>query len=106
MFPPGIFSCLSGFVEPGETLEHAVRREVREEVGLEVGDVDFRGSQPWPFPHQLMVGFGARYESGEIVLDEKEIAEAHWFTPGEAPVFPTNMSIAGRLIDEWRNRST
>ena len=81
MFPPGIFSCLSGFVEPGETLEHAVRREVREEVGLEVGDVDFRGSQPWPFPHQLMVGFGARYESGEIVLDEQEIAEAHWFTP-------------------------
>ena len=106
MFPPGIFSCLSGFVEPGETLEHAVRREVREEVGLEVGDVDFRGSQPWPFPHQLMVGFGARYESGEINLDEQEIAEAHWFTPVEAPVFPTTMSIAGRLIEEWRHRST
>ena len=106
MFPPGIFSCLSGFVEPGETLEHAVCREVREEVGLEVGDVDFRGSQPWPFPHQLMVGFGARYLSGEIVLDEQEIAEASWFTPEEAPVFPTNMSIAGRLIDEWRHRAT
>jgi NAD+ diphosphatase len=106
MFPPGIFSCLSGFVEPGETLEHAVCREVREEVGLEVGDVDFRGSQPWPFPHQLMVGFGARYLGGEITLDEKEIAEAAWFTPVDAPVFPTNMSIAGRLIDEWRNRST
>ena len=105
MFPPGIFSCLSGFVEPGETLEHAVCREVREEVGLEVGDVDFRGSQPWPFPHQLMVGFGARYLSGEIVLDEQEIAEASWFTPEEAPVFPTNMSIAGRLIDEWRHRA-
>jgi NAD+ diphosphatase len=104
MFPPGIFSCLSGFVEPGETLEHAVRREVREEVGLEVGDVDYRGSQPWPFPHQLMVGFGARYESGEITLDEQEIAEAAWFTPEDAPVFPTNMSIAGHLIDEWRNR--
>jgi NAD+ diphosphatase len=53
-----------------------------------------------------MVGFGARYLSGEITLDEKEIAEAAWFTPGDAPVFPTNMSIAGRLIDEWRNRST
>jgi len=104
MFPPGIFSCLSGFVEPGETLEHAVCREVREEVGLEVGDVDFRGSQPWPFPHQLMVGFGARYRSGEIVLDEREIVEATWFTPDEAPVFPTNMSIAGRLIDGWRHR--
>ena len=104
MFPPGIFSCLSGFVEPGETLEHAVCREVREEVGLEVGDVDFRGSQPWPFPHQLMVGFGARYRSGEITLDEKEIVEAAWFTPEDAPVFPTNMSIAGRLIDGWRQR--
>jgi NAD+ diphosphatase len=104
MFPPGIFSCLSGFVEPGETLEHAVRREVLEEVGLEVGDVDYRGSQPWPFPHQLMIGFGARYRSGEITLDEREIAEAAWFTRVEAPVFPTNMSIAGRLIDEWRHR--
>lgn len=104
MFPPGIFSCLSGFVEPGETLEHAVVREVREEVGLEVGDVEFRGSQPWPFPHQIMVGFGARYLGGEITLDEKEIAEAFWYTREEAPVFPTNMSIAGRLIDEWRNR--
>ena len=104
MFPPGIFSCLSGFVEPGETLEHAVRREVHEEVGLEIGDVDYRGSQPWPFPHQLMVGFGARYVSGEITLDEREIAEAAWFTPEDAPVFPTNMSIAGHLIDGWRNR--
>jgi NAD+ diphosphatase len=106
LFPPGIFSCLSGFVEPGETLEHAVCREVKEEVGLEVGDVDFRGSQPWPFPHQLMVGFGARYRSGEITLDEKEIVEAAWFTAADAPVFPTNMSIAGRLIDEWRSRPT
>jgi NAD+ diphosphatase len=106
MFPPGIFSCLSGFVEPGETLEHAVSREVLEEVGLEVGDVDFRGSQPWPFPHQLMVGFGAHYRSGEITVDEREIAEAAWFTRDEAPVFPTNMSIAGRLIDEWRHRSS
>jgi len=105
MFPPGIFSCLSGFVEPGETLEHAVCREVREEVGLEVGDVDFRGSQPWPFPHQLMIGFGARYQSGEITLDEREIVEAEWFTAEDAPVFPTNMSIAGRLIDGWRNRA-
>jgi NAD+ diphosphatase len=104
LFPAGIFSCLSGFVEPGETLENAVRREVLEEVGIEVGDVDYRGSQPWPFPHQLMVGFGARYRSGEITVDGNEIAEADWFTPEDAPVFPTNMSIAGHLIDGWRNR--
>ncbi len=104
LFPSGVFSCLSGFVEPGETLEHAVRREVLEEVGIEVGEVEFRGSQPWPFPHQLMIGFGARYVSGEITVDGTEIAEAYWFTPDEAPVFPSNMSIASRLIDGWRAR--
>jgi NAD+ diphosphatase len=105
MFPAGVFSCLAGFVEPGETLENAVRREVREEVAIEVGEVEYRGSQPWPFPHQLMIGFGARYLSGEITVDQVEIAEAHWFTPDEAPRFPSNMSIASRLIDGWRNRS-
>jgi NAD+ diphosphatase len=104
-FPPGMFSCLAGFVEPGETLEHAVRREVMEEVGLAVGDVEFRGSQPWPFPHQVMIGFGAQYLSGEIAIDGQEILEAQWFTPDETPNFPTGgMSIAGRLIDEWRSR--
>jgi NAD+ diphosphatase len=104
-FPPGMFSCLAGFVEPGETLEHAVRREVMEEVGLVVGDVDFRGSQPWPFPHQVMIGFGAHYLSGEIEIDGEEIIEAQWFTPDATPNFPTGgMSIAGRLIDEWRQR--
>src|SRR2546429_271609 len=66
MFPPGIFSCLSGFVEPGETLEHAVRREGVEEGGLEVGEGDFRGSQPWPVPHQLQVGFGAQDVGGGV----------------------------------------
>ena len=95
-FPSGMFSCLAGFVEPGETLEHAVRREVMEEVGLEVGDVEFRGSQPWPFPHQVMIGFGAQYLSGEIDIDGQEIVEAQWFTPDETPNFPTGgMSIAG-----------
>jgi NAD+ diphosphatase len=104
-FPNGMFSCLAGFVEPGETLEHAVRREVMEEVGIAVGDVEFRGSQPWPFPHQVMIGFGAQYLSGEIAIDGKEIVEAQWFTPDDTPNFPTGgMSIAGRLIDEWRSR--
>ena len=105
-FPAGMFSCLAGFVEPGETLEHAVRREVMEEVGLAVGDVEFRGSQPWPFPHQVMIGFGAQYLSGEIEIDGQEIVEAQWFTPDDTPNFPTGgMSIAGRLIDEWRSRA-
>jgi NAD+ diphosphatase len=104
-FPAGMFSCLAGFVEPGETLEHAVRREVMEEVGLEIGTVEFRGSQPWPFPHQVMIGFGAQYLSGEIAIDGTEIVEAQWFAPDETPNFPTGgMSIAGRLIDEWRSR--
>ena len=104
-FPSGMFSCLAGFVEPGETLEHAVRREVMEEGGLAIGDVEFRGSQPWPFPHQVMIGFGAQYLSGEITIDGQEIVEAQWFTPDATPNFPTGgMSIAGRLIDEWRAR--
>jgi NAD+ diphosphatase len=104
-FPSGMFSCLAGFVEPGETLEHAVRREVMEEVGLTIGDVEFRGSQPWPFPHQVMIGFGAQYLSGDIAIDGQEIVEAQWFTPDATPNFPTGgMSIAGRLIDEWRQR--
>ena len=103
-FPAGMFSPLAGFVEPGETLEQAVRREILEEVGITVGKVEYRGSQPWPFPHQLMIGFGAWYESGDVTLDEVEIVEANWFSPDEAPSFPPGMSIAGRLIDEWRTR--
>jgi NAD+ diphosphatase len=104
-FPMPMFSLLAGFVEPGETLEHAVRREVMEEVGLAIGDVEFRGSQPWPFPHQVMIGFGAQYLSGEIAIDGQEIVEAEWFMPDDTPNFPTGgMSIAGRLIDEWRQR--
>jgi NAD+ diphosphatase len=100
-FPAPFFSLLAGFVEPGETLEEAVVRETFEEVGLTVGEVTYWGSQPWPFPHSLMVGFHARYISGELVLQADEIAEAGWFGPDELPTTPPRMSIAGRMIEAW-----
>jgi NAD+ diphosphatase len=77
-----MYSCLAGFVEPGETLEEAVVREVREEVGIEVNAIRYFGSQPWPFPHSLMIGFTATWLSGEIDVDGLEITQAGWFAPG------------------------
>lgn len=100
-FPVPMFSCLAGFVEPGETLEQTVVREVAEEVGLVVGDVTYRSSQPWPFPHSLMIGFRAEYVDGEITPDGTEIAEAEWFEVHDLPMIPPRMSIARRLIDDW-----
>ena len=100
-----MFSCLAGFVEPGESLESAVVREVREEVGITVRDARYFGSQPWPFPHSLMIGFRARYESGEIVCDPTEIAEAGWFRREELPMVPPPISIARKLIDDWLDES-
>jgi NAD+ diphosphatase len=98
-FPPGRYSVIAGFVEPGETLEEAVVREVREEVGLTLKDIRYFGSQPWPFPHSLMVGFTASYAGGEISLDDGEIEDAGWFTPDHLPDIPGKISIARRLID-------
>ena len=103
-FPSGMYSCLAGFVEPGETLEQAVAREVKEEVGIEVGEVRYLASQPWPFPHSLMIGFTARWASGEVAVDGREIADARWFAPEDLPDIPPRMSIARRIIDEWRER--
>ena len=102
-FRGGFYSVLAGFVEPGESLEDAVEREVREEVGFEVGDVRYFGSQPWPFPSQLMIGFVARHVSGEIALDAHgEIADAGWFGRGDRlPPLPGRFSIARRLIDHF-----
>jgi NAD+ diphosphatase len=100
-WPEGTLSCLAGFVEAGETLEDCVVREVREEVGVTVDDVRYQSSQPWPFPHSLMIGFRARYSSGEIVLDETEIAEARWYRRDEMPGLPHSISISRRLIDAW-----
>jgi NAD+ diphosphatase len=100
-WPAGSMSCLAGFVEAGETLEDCVVREVREETGIAVEDVTYRGSQPWPFPHSLMIGFRARYASGEVVLDESELAEARWFSREDLPGLPPSISISRRLIDDW-----
>ncbi|MDQ6943280.1 MAG: NAD(+) diphosphatase [Candidatus Eremiobacteraeota bacterium] len=98
------FSTLAGFVEPGEDLETAVKREVREETAIEITDVRYFGSQPWPFPHQLMVGFLARYASGEIRVQPEEIREARWFRPADLDGVTTSrgtMSIAGWMIEHW-----
>ncbi len=104
-FPGGMYSCVAGFVEPGETLEQAVHREIREEVGIEVGDLRYFGSQPWPFPHSLMIGFFARYASGDLAPDGDEIADAGWFWPSDLPALPGEISIARALIEAWRRRS-
>jgi NAD+ diphosphatase len=95
------YSVLAGFVEPGETLEDCVHREVFEEVGIRLRNVRYFGSQPWPFPNSLMVGFTAEYASGDIVLEEEEIADANWFTADSLPNLPSAMSIARRLVDAF-----
>jgi NAD+ diphosphatase len=100
-WPTSMYSCLAGFVEPGESVEAAVRREVFEEVGIEVDGLRYYQSQPWPFPHSLMLGFHARHRSGEIACDGVEIAEAGWFTRDKLPQLPGPISIARWLIDDW-----
>ena len=98
-FIPGVYSVLAGFVEPGESLEEAIVREVQEEVGLSIRDIKYFGSQPWPFPHSLMIGFTAAYAGGEISIDEKEIEDAGWFRVDRLPRLPGRISIARKLID-------
>ena len=100
-FPPGRFSVVAGFVEPGETLEECAAREVREEVGISIRNVCYFGSQPWPFPNSLMIGFTAEYAGGDIILEESEIAEAGWFAAEDLPKLPPKISIARRLIDAF-----
>lgn len=94
------FSCLAGFMEVGETPEETIVREVREEVGIEVRNIEYVSSQSWPFPSQLMLGFFAEHAGGDIVVDGKEIAEARWFMPSELPETPSSdISVAGQLIE-------
>lgn len=100
----GWYSVLAGFVEPGETLEECVHREVFEEVGIRLKNVRYFGSQPWPFPNSLMLAFTAEYASGDIVLEEEEIEDANWFTVDTLPNLPSRMSIARRLVDDFVKR--
>ncbi len=104
-FPPGIYSVLAGFVEPGESAEEAVIREVYEETRIVVEDVQYFGSQPWPFPNSLMLGFTAKYKSGEIDVTEDELEDAGWFTADNLPkTFPGNVSISQWLLRDFLRR--
>ena len=102
-FPEGMYSTLAGFVEPGETIEQTVHREVFEEVGLQVSPPQFMGSQSWPFPDSLMLGFHAEYAGGDILCQEDEIADAQWFPLGDLPAIPGKMAISRWLIDSYLN---
>lgn len=95
------YSIIAGFVEPGESLEGCVAREVAEEVGVEITDITYVSSQPWPFPHQLMVGFTARYAAGEIHPDQQEIDHAAWFRYDQLPELPSPLSLSRQLITQW-----
>ncbi|MCP3872271.1 MAG: NAD(+) diphosphatase [Desulfobacteraceae bacterium] len=94
-----MFSILAGFVEPGESLEECVKREIFEEVGVKVKNIRYFKSQPWPFPDSLMIGFTAVYESGELLIDKQEIVEAGWFKAANLPIIPGKQSLARSLID-------
>jgi len=106
-FPPGIFSVLAGFVEPGESVEDTIHREVYEEAGVQVADLHYFGSQPWPHPHSLMLGYQARYAGGQICVDGIEIEEANWYRADTMPrVFSGRFSIAQWLIHDFLKRQS
>jgi len=102
-FKTGVYSHISGFNEAGETLEETVVREIYEEVNIEVKDIVYIKSQPWPFPSSLMLGFKARYSSGTIKPDGEEIEDAKWFTRDNLPILPTEGSLSRYLINCWIN---
>ena len=105
IWPEGRYSTIAGFVEPGESLEDAVRREVYEETNIRVGKISYHSSQPWPFPSSLMLGFTAEATSVDIVLNDGELEDARWFTRKELrsgfPKLPFRISIARRLVNHW-----
>jgi NAD+ diphosphatase len=101
---PGRYALVAGFVDNGECLEGAVEREVKEEVGVDVKDIRYVGSQNWPFPSQLMVGFVASYAGGEVRVDEEELEDARWFPCGQLPASPSRHSIAGYILANFAQR--
>ena len=100
-FPENWYSTLAGFIEAGETAEEALRREVMEEVNVSVKNITYFGSQPWPFPSQLMLGYFCEYESGEIKIEEAELEDAKWFKIDDLPNVPPKLSISGQLISSY-----
>jgi len=103
-FPKGLRSVLAGFVEPGESIEETIHREVREEVGIEVENLRYFGSQPWPFPNSLMIGFTADYAGGELEPQPGEIEDAGWYRADGLPQLPPRVSIARRMIEDFVSR--
>lgn len=99
--PTGMYSLVAGFVEPGETIEHAVHREVQEEAGVAIKNVRYCASEPWPFPNSLMIGFVAEYDEGDITPDGVEVQDARWFDRNNLPKIPPKLSLTRSLIDHW-----
>ena len=101
-FAKGVYGLIAGFIEPGETIEEAICREVKEEVGIEIKNLRYFGSQPWPFPDSLMIAFTADYASGKLIIDKNELAEAEWYAYNQLPGGPsTSVSIARQLIESF-----
>lgn len=103
-FTAEIYSVLAGFVEPGESLEECIKREIQEEIGIEIKNVKYFKSQPWPFPDSLMIAFTAEYAGGELTIDQDEIVDAGWYSPEDFPALPGKFSIARALIDHFVER--
>ena len=97
-FPPNMYSTLAGFIEAGENAEEALIREVKEEVNVDVSNIEYYSSQSWPFPAQLMLGYFCKYKSGKIALNDNELEDARWFNVNELPIIPPDASISGQLI--------